>query len=271
MSKYENDSLGSRMKEYENIPNIKLPRRMPMILRVDGKAFHTYAKNCEKPFDDKLINLMDQTAKYLCENIQAAQLAYVQSDEISIFVHDYKTWQAEAYFDKKIQKICSVVAGMASAYFSLNSWLVFNRAKAFGYDVIIDKSNLQKLAVFDTRAFVLPEFEVCNYFIWRQQDAVRNSIQMQARALYSHKECDNKNQSDLQEMIFQKGQNWNDLPAKYKRGRCIYKVQKPGEYTGTDGVLRTFTRNVWEVDYNIPTFSAERMFIDKYLRLKDNE
>lgn len=272
----KNDSLGNRMKEYENIPNIKLPRRIPMILRVDGKAFHTYAKNCKKPFDDELINLMDDTAKHLCENIQNAQIAYVQSDEISILVNDHRTWQSEAWFDKKVQKMCSIASATAATHFTMNSWKIFSSNNYTGTPLIesasADRLDFCKPALFDARVFVLPEFEVCNYFIWRQQDAVRNSIQMQARALYSHKECDNKNQSDLQEMIFQKGQNWNDLAIKYKRGRCVYKVIKPGTYTNArTGETTSFMRSSWEVDYNIPTFSAERMFIDKHLRMKETE
>lgn len=267
------DSLGDRMKNYyESVYKIRLPRRMPMILRVDGKAFHTYTRGCKKPFDKALSDLMDETAKYLCENIQDAQLAYVQSDEINIFVHDYKSLAAEAYFDKEIQKICSIASGMASAKFTMDSWKIFDPGDPNG-DVDSKSLSYQKLAVFDTRCFVLPENELCNYFIWRQQDATRNSIQMQARALYSHSECNNKNQSDLQEMIHQKGQNWNDTPTGFKRGRCIYKkevvIPVTGDF-GSEGATQ-IVRPQWTIDQEIPIFTADRNFIERHLEVNNED
>jgi len=265
----KSDSLGDRMKHYyENVFKQRLPRRMPLVLRIDGKAFHTYTKGCKKPFDENLTRLMDELALYLCQNIQDAQLAYVQSDEISIFVHDYKSLKSEAYFDKEIQKICSIVSGMASAKFTMNSWKIFAPAKFSIEDQIM---SYQKLAVFDTRCFVLPENELCNYFIWRQQDATRNSIQMVARSLYSHSECNNKNQSDLQEMIHQKGQNWNDTPTGFKRGRCIYKkkitVEPEPNYDGRDH----FDRMKWFIDTEIPVFTQDRNFINRHLEVNPDD
>src|SRR3954468_24438904 len=107
------DSLGDRMKIFENAFRHSLPIRMPVIIRVDGCHFHTYTKDCIKPFDDKLIHAMNAVAKYLCENIQGTQLAYVQSDEISLLVHNYKCINTSAWFDNNIQKMVSVSAGMA--------------------------------------------------------------------------------------------------------------------------------------------------------------
>jgi tRNA(His) 5'-end guanylyltransferase len=233
---------------------------MPLVLRIDGKAFHTYTRGCKKPFDKELADLMDETAKYLCENIQDAQLAYVQSDEISIFVHDYKSLAAEAWFQKEIQKMCSIASGMASAIFTMNSGRIF-----CGDDK--DHVHYQKLAVFDTRCFVLPENELCNYFIWRQQDAVRNSIQMQARSLYSHSECNNKNQSDLQEMIHQKGQNWNDTPTGFKRGRCIRRKTDAEMLLSMAVTGNEAIRNPWIIDQEIPIFTADRNFIERHLEV----
>jgi len=226
---------------------------------------------CKKPFDKNLSDLMDETAKYLCEHIQDAQLAYVQSDEISIFVHDYKSLVSEAFFDKEIQKICSVVSGMASAFFTSKSWKLFideNPIDVYPGN-FRDILTLNRIAVFDTRCFVLPENELCNYFIWRQQDATRNSIQMQARALYSHSECNNKNQSDLQEMIHQKGQNWNDTPTGFKRGRCIYKKEVSIPVTGDFGSEEAtqIVRPQWTIDQEIPIFTADRNFIERHLEV----
>ena len=251
------DSLGDRIKKnYEGIYNIKLPRRMPMIIRLDGKAFHTYTKNCEKPFDKKLISLMQDTTLYLCNNIQGSQIAYVQSDEISILVHDYKKLTSSAWFDKEIQKICSVSAGMASAFFSLNSGPIFANGSCDEGKVRQDDL---KLAVFDSRVFILPEAEVCNYFIWRQQDASRNSVQMLARSLYSHKECNNKNNSQLQEMIFQKGQNWDEIPVTYKRGSCIRKKSWHNNES----------KMAWWIDNTIPIFTQNRNYINHQLVVEE--
>lgn len=221
-------SLGDRMKNYyENPFKIKLPMRMPVIIRLDGRAFHTYTRKCKKPFDSILIERMINTAKYLCENIQGAELAYTQSDEISILLHNYKRLNSGSWFDNEVQKIVSISAGMASSYFSMDAG---------------------KLLQFDSRVFVLPEQEVCNYFIWRQQDWERNSIQMLAQSLYSHKELHKKNNSQLQELCFKKGKNWNDLSIQIKRGTCIVKDEID-----------------WSIDYNIPIFTKERDYIEKRL------
>lgn len=259
------DSLGDRMKGYENIWKTKLPRRMPMIIRVDGKAFHTYTKNCVKPFDINLASLMDNTAKHLCENIQGAQIAYVQSDEITILVHDYQSLNSEAWFDKELQKMCSISAALASTYFTFYSGTLF--ADATKGELPWSKN---KIALFDSRCFIVPEHDVVNNFVWRQQDAVRNSIQMLARSLYSHNECNNKNQSDLQEMIHQKGLNWNDVPTGFKRGRCVYK--KPF-YVVSDERMHEedVVRNKWIIDVEIPIFTADRNFIGRHLAIQNEE
>ncbi len=273
MKNNSKDSLGDRQKSYENVWKTKLPRRIPMIIRVDGKAFHTYTKNCEKPFDKKLADLMDETAKHLCENIQGAQIAYVQSDEITILVHDYKSLNSDAWFDKELQKMCSISAAMASTYFTINSWKlkpiedgIFKDGMAY----VPLMSTFLKTALFDSRCFIVPEHDVVNNFVWRQQDAVRNSIQMLARSLYSHNECNNKNQSDLQEMIHQKGKNWNDVPTGFKRGRCVYKkaILVPAEERMHE---KDVVRNKWMIDTEIPTFTVDRDFIGKHLAIQNEE
>lgn len=239
------DALGDRMKsQYEERTRIKLPRRTPTIIRIDGKAFHTYTKGLERPFDQRFVDDMDQTAIYLCENIQGAKCAYVQSDEISILLTDYDKIGTDAWFDGNIQKMASVSASMATSMFN---WMriqeyfcgthikehftheeEFNKDDDFDYQInvgsIINYFPVKKLAEFDSRVFTIPDKEeVVNYFIWRQQDCVRNSISTVAQSLYSHQELEGKNQNDKQEMIFQKGQNWNDIDTKLRRGRFINK------------------------------------------------
>jgi tRNA(His) 5'-end guanylyltransferase len=194
---------------------------------------------------------MNETAMYLCKNIQGAQLAYVQSDEISILVHNYKEIETQSWFDNTLQKMVSVSAGMASAVFTSLS------PKIFG---------VHKLAIFDSRAFIVPEADVNNYFLWRQQDATRNSVQMLARSLYSHKQCEDKNNSELQELCHEKGVNWNDCPTSQKRGRCIVKITAfcDGKDPRTGEVTKSL-RTKWTVDNEIPIFSQDKSYINGYL------
>lgn len=220
--------IGDRMKtNYEEAYKHYLPMRMPTILRLDGKTFHTFTKKMDRPYDGAFIENMANLAKWLVEEVQTARCAYVQSDEISLLLIPYNKFDTEAWFNNEIQKMVSISAGMASAYFT---------------------GLYRKLAVFDARAFVLPEAEVVNYFIWRQQDATRNSIQMLAQSMYSHKELHKKNTDDLQEMIFQKGKNWNNLPAYLKRG-----------IVATPELI----------DKDIPIFTQDRSYFDKFLTIEE--
>lgn len=232
------DSLGDRMKRYEESFRPVLPRRMPLIIRVDGKAFHSWTRGLERPFCALLSDAMDEAAFQLCGQIQGAQFAYVQSDEISVLVHSYKTLESQPWFGNEQQKIVSVSASIAATTLTMMSPFLFDRMKP---------------ALFDARAFVVPENDVCNYFIWRQQDATRNSVQMLAQSLYSHKQLHGKNTSELQEMCFQKGHNWNDLPSGYRRGRAVWR--KYG-----DGFI---------IDRTIPIFTQDRAFIESHL-IKDS-
>jgi len=223
-------ALGDRMKNfYESRTKFYIPRRTYTIIRIDGKAFHTYTKGLDIPFDFGLIEDMDETACFLCKNIQGAKLAFVQSDEISILLTDFETLQTDAWFDGNIQKISSISASLATAKFNELRYKrksELERNKLLSNDKIAkDNFNKIKLALFDSRVFMIPAFnEVKNYFIWRQQDTTKNSISSVAQSLYSHKELNNKNGNDKMEMIFKRGINWNDYPAKLKRGRLIIKT-----------------------------------------------
>src|SRR6185369_3160305 len=227
------DAIGDRMKNYyEDRTRFSLIRRSYTIIRIDVKAFHTYTKGLQRPFDDQLINDMDQTACFLCKNIQGAKFAFVQSDEISILLTDFEELTTDAWFDGNIQKMVSVSASLATARFN--------------------ELRPSKLAFFDSRVFQIPsKIEVENYFIWRQQDTVRNSIQSTAQSVYSHKELENKTTDQQQEMIFQKGINWNDYEPKYKRGRIILKENYLKEYA---------IRSRW-ISSEAPTFTKDREFL----------
>ena len=211
------DSLGDRMKDYYEGRNKHfLTRRVPVMLRLDGKAFHTFTRGSEKPFDQRIINAMECTAKHLVENIQGAKVAYVQSDEISILLTDYDRLETDAWYDYNQSKMESVSASMAGVYFTV----VYNHSvKRLNFDDI-------KLAYFDCRAFNIPREEVTNCFRWRYQDWIRNSIQMLAQSLYSHEELHGKKTPDLHELCFQKGHNWNDLSPQLKNGTLIVRGEE---------------------------------------------
>lgn len=246
------DSLGDRVKSYyEDAYRIHLPRRMPVMLRLDGKSFHSYTKGCQRPFDQNLIHCLNQTAKYVCDNIQGAKIAYIQSDEISILLNNYGEINTQSYFDNNLQKIVSVTAALASSYFTSVSDKIFGKIK---------------LAQFDCRAFVVPKEEVNNAFLWRQLDCTRNSIQMLARSLFSHKECNYKNTSQLKEMCLQKSVDWNLLSNAQKHGRCITKISILKECKNPKtNEITIAERSEWFVDNYIPLFSQEPNYIEKYL------
>lgn len=198
------DNLGNRMKrQYEDRTRAMLPRRTYTIIRCDGKAFHTFTRGCEKPHDQDLANALGVSARALCEEAQGSCFAYVQSDEISVLLTDFATIHTDAWFDGNVQKIASVAASVVTATF----------AREYGR---------RSGALFDARAFTIPDaVEVENYFIWRQNDAVRNSIQGLAQAHFSPKQLHGMGQSEMHEMLHTKGINWNDLPAYQKRGRAV--------------------------------------------------
>lgn len=205
-------SLGDRMKAYERIPSTKLMRRQPVIIRLDGKAFHTYTKWCDKPFDKDLHKIMSGVLEYLCENIQGVLFGYSQSDEISLVLKDWDTYTTSAWFDNKIMKLCSVSASMATYCWN-------EIASAVDGERLTGSDKFRMPAIFDARCFSLPKEEVFNYLLWRQQDWERNSVQMLAQSLYSHKELQGLNNKTLITKI-EKEYNivWGELPSWQKRG-----------------------------------------------------
>jgi tRNA(His) 5'-end guanylyltransferase len=245
------DALGDRMKDYENRFRYYLPRRAYTLLRLDGKAFHTFTKGFQRPFDSELVKAMDNTAKYLCENIQGVKLAYVQSDEITLLLTDFEKVRSCSYFDGNIQKITSIPASMAGVVFN-------DQIRKY-------KDGITKPAFFDCRCWSLSDpNEVENTFIWRQQDATRNSIQLVAQSLYSHKQLMHKNTNQLQELIFQKGKNWNDYDDGYKRGRVILKRYYEKEVTLPSGEEKKALRSEWIIEAP-PIFTQDREYLRKLI------
>lgn len=248
------DNLGDRMKEnYENRAKTQLLRRTPVIIRLDGKAFHTFTRGFKKPFDDILIEAMQQTMLTLCKEIQGCVLGYTQSDEITLVLTDYKNLETAAWFDYDIQKVCSVSASIAT--------LAFN--KCFLKEMMQNKVGLAnsvhfqawtKGALFDSRCFNIPKEEVTNCILWRQQDAIRNSINSVGQANFSHKELQGLSTDQvLKKLLEEKQIDWNKLPVHLQRGSCCIKR----EVNGIDS---------WFIDTEIPIFKGEdRNYIEKLI------
>lgn len=226
----DRDPLGTRIKEnYENRTRYYLPRRTYTILRLDGCHFKTYTRGLKKPFDNGLSEDIDNAIIAMLPQIQGAVFAYTQSDEISILLTDFATHQTDAWFDSNLQKISSVAASIMTAHFNKERLLRIGR---FIDDVAEEKNvtniiDTQDLAYFDCRAFTIPDrVEVMNYFRWRQQDCIRNSVSMVAQSNFSHKELHGKSQSMMHEMLHRKGVNWTtDFTDGEKNGRLIGKIE----------------------------------------------
>lgn len=254
-----NDNLGGRMKRSENVNRNYLMRRCPVIIRIDGKAFHTFTKNFQKPFDAILMQAMQETALALCKNVQGCILAYTQSDEISLLLIDYQELDSSAWFDYNIQKMASVTASMATLSFN-QSFMRLVRDFKWNCVSAEDEKRLEvyekacdKGAMFDARCFNVPKDDVTNYFLWRQNDATRNSIEMVGFANFMQAEMHQKTCSEVKDMLFtQRGINWDKFPTSCKRGTCIVKRFVP-----------EYRRDIWTKDTEIPIFKGEgRNYID---------
>ena len=276
MSK-KNDALGDRMKQYEYVTRNYLTRKLPVIIRIDGKAFHSFTRGLKKPFDDIFVKSMQDTMKYLCEGIQGCVLGYTQSDEITLVLVDYQSDEACAWFDNNIQKMTSVSASMATLAFNkffYKNVCSFNSKKTRQWIENADERKqmseyvntlynaCEKGAMFDSRVFTLPKEEVVNCLIWRQQDAVRNSIQSVGQANFSHSKLHGKNCSDIQDMLVSdKNINWNDYPTHLKRGSCC--IKKP--FVINEGTEQEAIRNKWVIDDEIPIFTQDKDYVNKLI------
>ena len=288
------DDLGNRMKSYyETVPKTKLMRKCPVIVRIDGKAFHTFTRNFQKPFDDILIQTMQETTKQLCADIMGCVLGYTQSDEISLLLIDYDTIEKQAYFDYEIQKMCSVISSSATLAFNkyftkFATEFLYHHTEETNAGNSLHKYKMalqhamNKGATFDCRVFNIPKEEVTNYFLWRQLDAMRNSVQMVARANFTTKELHKKNTEEIKKMLLdEKSVNWNNINPVYQKGSCVKKCLY---ITDNEGKLIKFPDNVaekslvlyndcklkrkWEINQNIPIFKNEgRNYIETLVQV----
>lgn len=242
MSKF-NDDFGARMKRYETVSQNNLSRRTPVIIRLDGKAFHAYTKGFDRPFDDTLAATMVACTHQLVQRVQGCVLGYTQSDEISLLLRDWDTLDTDAWFDYNVQKMVSISASICT--------VVFERIMQINKPELVK----DKLALFDSRAYNIPKEEVCNYFIWRQGDASRNSVNSLAQSLFSHKSLQGLNLAAVHDkLMLEKNVNWNDLETWKKRGTCVY--------CGETEIV---------VDDEIPIFTQDRNYVERHLLRTDAE
>lgn len=278
------DALGDRMKNYENVNRHYLICRMPVIIRIDMRAGHTFTRGMKRPFDDIFMTSMQETMKSLCENISGCVFGYTQSDEISLLLIDYQTLKTSPWFDNGVNKLTSISASMATLYFNkifaqkmleykdivygnmLPAYIdkeVFpspsteDLQSAWKYLGILKKAE-EKGATFDSRVFNLPKEEVTNYFLWRQNDASKNSIASVGHCYFSTKELKGKSCNQVQDMLMlQHNINWNDFPVVQKRGCACYKMQNEEK-----------TRAKWTLDKEMPILKgANRAYVDKLFLL----
>lgn len=274
------DDLGNRMKEYERRNQYWLQRRTPVAIRVDMKAGHSFTKGFQRPFDEVFVKSMQQTAKFMCENIQGAVLSFQQSDEITIILQDYKTLTTDAWFGYRTDKMCSIAASMATMAFNkafsgevktfvFNDGENYERGSKEAILCEVYRNAVNKGAMFDARVFNIPKEEVANLIYWRQLDATRNSIQMVGQANFSHSELQNKSCNVIQEMLFQERDiNWNDFPTHLKRGSCCVKsdvsITFATEKENGSVITGAIERPHWEIDLEIPIFKEKsRQYINR--------
>lgn len=254
-----NDSLGDRMKEYESVSRTHLVRRMPVILRLDGRAFHTFTKGFDKPYDKDMFRMMTHTCMNLFNEVQTSVFIYSQSDEISILLRDYDKLETQPWFGGNVQKITSVSASIATVSFNKERLKLASQSWT---PASAKKCEEAGWATFDARVFNIPKEDVVNYFIWRQNDATRNSINSLGQTHFSHKELQNKSTSEVQDMLFkEKGINWDKIETQFKRGFCIYKRTTYSAFGAPflEGI------EVLGADMNIPIFTQDRQFISRFL------
>jgi len=239
--------IGNRMKEYEKITEYHLTRRVPVIIRVDGRAFHTITRRrFGKQWSMEFVEQMREASQFTMKDIQGCDFCYSQSDEVSFLLTDYRTIRTDAWFGYDLRKIISISASLMSSVFS----------RIYGKNVC-----------FDSRAWSIPQDEVCNYFIWRQIDATRNAIQMAGREYFSHKQLENKCCNEIQEMLFQEhGVNFNDYPVVRKRGFCIKRFKV---YELTIEKCEPLGEK-YEVDLNIPIFTQDREYIEQFVDIRED-
>lgn len=264
-------AFGDRMKRYESAGEQVLPSRIPVIIRLDGNSFSNLTnRNFEKPFDRRFEEAMNQAAISVMHYCSGSQIAYVQSDEITVLLRNDQTDHTDPFLANRTQKLSSLTAAKAS--------VAFNKSL-----------ENETEAVFDSRVFVVPKSDVINNFLWRQLDAFKNCVS--STAYYGLKEkfgrknaqrlLHGKSTDQRKEIIFKKlGVSVKDIPTHRKRGRCIFnetrevslsesmdseKLERLISKGHIDDPDKKVKRSFWKVDNEIPKFNEDRNYIGKYL------
>lgn len=245
-NKHNNKTLNDRMKEYESNAKIKLIKKMPVIIRVDGRAFHTFTKGFVKPFDTLFLEAMRKTALDLFKSVPNCRFAYTESDEITLILDDSNTILDTAFYDNDLEKLVSVTASMTTMFFNNNFASVIERGEKSAIDTTIYKKKLYK-ATFDSRAFNVPYHEVDNVILDRQLDSKRNSLNAYAQSLYPQKVLNGKKHDDLIDLLHAKGMKYHDIDVSLRHGVAVYKDE-------TDKVV---------VDYDVPSLLIDKTFVSR--------
>jgi tRNA(His) 5'-end guanylyltransferase len=224
----DNDDFGNRMKDYEGAEaERRLIPMLPVCARLDGRCFSKFTQKMKRPYDERLSRLMIEVTKHLVKETNAC-IGYTQSDEISL-VWYYKEYNSEMMFSRKVHKLTSILASECTAHFN---WM-FYRPGFFGDPGWLSRSDVKpRPAVFDCRVWQVPTTaEAANVFLWREQDATKNAISMAAQSVYSHKQLQNKNGSEMKKMLSQKDIDFNDYPSFFKRGTFVQRREKTCKLT----------------------------------------
>ncbi len=276
--KSNKSTLESRMKGYEYVTRSYLMRKVPVIIRVDGQSFSSFTRGFYRPYDLILKEAMCKTMLEMANSIQGCVFAYTQSDEISFVLTDYDTPTTDAWFGYNVQKMASISASLATCSFNriFSEILGSKKIEAIGlcntpeYNSMhlqgIETDDKYKrrcgTASFDARVFSLPKEEVVNYLIWRQKDAIRNSVCSTARMFYSTKQLIGIKIDDAIEMMEKnQGFDWyRTIPICCQRGICA--VKKEIKITKGETCV---TRRKFTLDLNIPLFTENRAYVNECL------
>lgn len=200
-----NDSLGDRCKSYEKVFKNHLTSRTPIIIRVDGRSFHSYTRPFDRPFDDDLSYAMREAATYVAQDMQNFKMFYTQSDEVSFLLYDNNI-ESETWFGNNLSKVCSIAASRMTAKFN---------------SIIYHTNKTARLAEFDARAFNIPETDISNYFLWRMKDNYRNSVNAYARKFLSHKNMHGKKIDEIKKELNDMDKPWDQIKPIYKFGLLL--------------------------------------------------
>lgn len=241
------DTLKEKCEYYRSLTDYKLMPNSYVLVMVDGHCFSKLIKNkFDKPFDDLFINMMNETAMYLCENIQGAKFAYTQSDEISILITDFDTPKTDSFFSFRLCKMQSLIAAMATAKFNQMYAKLANDYKGFD----LKKFDMKEYPTytFDCKVWTVPNAnDAYAWFLYRQTDCIKNSKAQTAQTFIPHDTLKHLNADEMINLCKEtKGIDWYDYPNDRKYGRVIKKVETPPmEKDLPNGQHRVFTRNVW--------------------------